>query len=155
MPWDVEALFLPDENDILLNDVTENLFHSVETELGVQNGTESTEPIQYPVQGLIMGAYGRMWIPFIVCKRNKRVNTIFLYDTGSPYTHITKSILETLGYVDNIPDNIVVNLHGININVYLSKNHFEHINLLGQDFMKLMGIDVSISYKDLSFEFNK
>lgn len=156
MPFEVETLLLPDENDILLNDVTENQFHSVETELGVCDGSVATAAdIKYPVNGLIMGAYCRMWIPLIISKRSNKINTIFLYDTGSPYSHLSKHILEKLGYVDHIPENIVVNIHGVNMNVYLSKNHFEHINLLGQDFMKLAGIDVAISYNELTFEFNK
>jgi len=154
MPLEVETL-LPDENDILLTDVTESQFHSVEIELNVQNGTETNKTHKYPVQGVIMGSYGRMWIPLIVCKRNKSFHTIFLYNTGSPYTHLSKFILEKIGYTDNIPESIVVNINGVNLTVYLSKNHFENINLLGQDFMKLAGIDVAISYNNLSFEFNK
>lgn len=154
MPLEVETLLLPDENDILLNDVTENQFHSVETELGVCDGSMSTCNIEYPVKGLIF-AHCRMWIPLIISKKNNTINAIFLYDTGSPYTHLSQHILEKLGYVDQIPDNVVVNIQGVNMNVYLSKNHFEHINLLGQDFMKLAGLDVDISYNDLTFEFNK
>lgn len=156
MPLEVETFLLPDENDILQNDVTENQFHSVETELGVSDGSHvMTRNIEYPIKGLIMGAYSRMWIPLIVSKRNNTINAVFLYDTGSPYTHLSQHILEKLGYVDHIPENVVVNIQGVNMNVYLSKNHFEHINLLGQDFMKLAGLDVAISYHDLTFEFNK
>ena len=151
MPLEVETLLLPDENDILLNDVTETQFHSVETELDVCDGSETTNNIQYPVRGIIMGAYSRMWIPLIISKKTSKINAIFLYDTGSPYTHLSQHILEKLGYSNYIPDNVVVNIQGVNMNVYLSKNHFEHINLLGQDFMKLAGLDVAISYNDLTF----
>lgn len=155
MPLEINTLLLPDENDILLTDVSKIQFHSVKMKLEVQNGTETNETHKYPIQGVIMGLYGRMWIPLIVAKRNKSFNTIFLYDTGSPYTHISKFIFEKIGYTDNIPESIMVNIHGVNLTVYLLKNHFEHINLLGQDFMKFSGLNVSISYNNLLFQFNK
>lgn len=101
MPLDVETLLLPEENDILLNDVS------------------------------------------------------VLYNTGSPYTHLSAETFEKLGYSNHIPENSVVNVQGININVYLSKNHFSHINLLGQDFSMCSRLKIMTSFEDFTFEFHR
>lgn len=155
MVLEIENLLLPDDNDILLTDVTETLFHSIEMDLGIKNGTRTTQHPEYPIVGMITGSYYRMWIPLIVRKRDVSVHAIFLYDTGSPFTHLSKEIMELLGYTHHTPDMTLVNIHGVNINVYLSKNHFQNINLLGQDFMTLCQLEVSTSYKELTFQFNK
>ena len=55
MPLQISTILLPDENDILLTDVSESQFHSVEMELEVQNGTETNESHKYPIQGVTMG----------------------------------------------------------------------------------------------------
>ena len=55
MPLEINTLLLPDENDILLTDVTESQIHSVKMELEVQNGTETNESHKYPIQGVTMG----------------------------------------------------------------------------------------------------
>lgn len=85
MVLEMKNLLLPEEHDILLTDVTENLFHSIENELGVKNGSPTTDIPSYPVSGIVAGSYHRMWVPLIVSKRNVSIQTIFLYDTGSPF----------------------------------------------------------------------
>lgn len=138
-----------------VNHQTHNTFRSVESELVFRNGSESIKVVKYPVSGVIMGLDSKMWIPLIVSKEKTQLNVIFVYDTCSPYTYLSKSILKKLGYVDFTPDNIIVNLHGVTMNVFLSTNHLQNINVLGQDFMKLSGLDVVISYRDLSFQLKK
>lgn len=74
MPLQISTILLPDENDILLTDVSESQFHSVEMELEVRNATETNETHMYPIQGATMGLYERMWIPLFVNKWNKSLS---------------------------------------------------------------------------------
>ena len=55
MPLQISTILLPDENDILLTDVSESQFHSVEMELEIRNATETNETHMYPIQGATMG----------------------------------------------------------------------------------------------------
>lgn len=152
MVLDVKHYILPDDNDILLNDVTETSMKSIEDQLDLKN--LPTIP-SFPVYGIIRGPCLRMWIPLVLKKRDITINAIFLYDTGSPYTHLSERTFELLGYKDNIPDDVVVNVHGFNMIVYVSRNHFSYINLLGQDFSMCSRLQINTSFDNLSFEFNR
>ena len=152
MPLEVRTLLLPEENDILLNDVSEVSLKCIEDELGSH---EPPEPPVYPVYGIIRGPCYRMWIRLVLKKKDIMMNAVFLYDTGSPYTHLSADTFEKLGYTHNIPDNTIVSVHGVNMNVYLSKNHFSYINLLGQDFSMCSRLKVLTSFEDFTFVFNR
>ncbi len=152
MPLEVETLLLPEENDILLNDVSEVSLKCIEDELGAHDPPEL--PV-YPVHGIIRGPCCRMWICLVLKKKDVMMNAVFLYDTGSPYTHLSADTLEQLGYRNHLPENSVVNVHGVNMNVYLSKNHFSHINLLGQDFSMCSRLKIMTSFEDFTFEFHR
>ena len=152
MPLDVKTLLLPEENDILLNDVSEVSLKCIEKELEVN---VPPGPPVYPVYGIIRGPCCRMWIRLVLKKKQILMNAVFLYDTGSPYTHLSAETFEKLGYSNHIPENSVVNVHGVNMNVYLSKNHFSHINLLGQDFSMCSRLKIMTSFEDFTFEFHR
>lgn len=78
------------------------------------------------------------------------VHAILINDTGSPYTNLSQNTFEKLGYRNNIPDNSIVNVHWINMNVYLSRNHLSHINVLGQDFSVCSRLRVQVSFEDFT-----
>lgn len=152
MPLQLDTLLLPDENDILLNDVTETSMKSIEDELDVHT---APRPPVFPVYGVIRGSCFRMWVCLVLQKKDIMINAVFLYDTGSPYTHLSQETFEKLGYKNHTPDSSVVNVHGSNMMVYVSKNHFSHINLLGQDFSMCSRLLIKTSFDDFSFELDR
>ena len=55
---------------------------------------------------------------------------------GSPKnTHLRPKLLLLLGFQENTPIETNVLIQGIAMTVYASSNHFEYVDLMGQDFM--------------------
>jgi len=57
---------------------------------------------------------------------------------------------EALGYTESIPGETIVTIQGRKKTVFCSTAHFENVDLLGQDFMLLLGITVTIDFLNAS-----
>lgn len=136
----------PQAYDVLILDITPADLTAIGDELGSIALSEATATPTFPVQGILFGIGQRMFVSLIVSKRRKSINVNFFYDTGSPNTYLRRETFAALGYEENIPTEMNVVIHGTALTVYLSSNHFENVDLLGQDFFTAIRGLVTIDY---------
>jgi hypothetical protein len=144
MPIDSPTYVVPDEQDLLLTDVTEaELFGNLGELLGVQYLTEAPRLTQSDVlKGVVFGQNKRLMIN-LLCKRKTScswVNIFFLIDTGSPYTYLAPNAINKLvGANNNICKTLHVLIHSESVCVecHLSPQdkHFKDVNVLGMEAM--------------------
>ena len=143
----------PKEYDVLLNDIDEEDLLRISEELGHGRlAPLSRATSSYPLRGILFGKNLRAFIPLPVSKRDKLVNVVFLYDTGSPFTYLRVDTMEALGFVDLVPSSTNVSINGVELTVNLSCGHFTNVDLIGQDFFRCCSLEVTISYKRLSIQ---
>ena len=121
--------------DILVSDISEADLSRIGEELGVVALSLAIADPIFPVNGIMYGSGVRVFIPLVVKKRGISINVNFLFDTGSPNTHLRQETLHALGFSESVPSEINAVIHGTSLTVYLSQNHYENVDLLGQDFM--------------------
>ena len=101
MPIDSPTFVPPNDQDLLLTDVTDAELCG---NIGELLGAEYLRSLPYlerePVlQGIVFGQNKRLMIN-LQCKRKAStdwVNVFFLVDTGSPYTYLAPSAIDRLG----------------------------------------------------------
>jgi hypothetical protein len=108
----------------------------------------------FPIRGILFGQGQRMFIPLIVSKREISISVNFLFDTGSPNTYLRPETLSALGFLENVPSETNVIIHGSSTTVYASSNHFENVDLLGQDYLRTIRGFITINYPMQSVEVN-
>lgn len=97
---------------------------------------------------ILKGTYERIVIPIIVAHKKKKIQTVCLVDTGSPYTYISAETLRALKLeVPSDDHEFTLNMHGLPMTVFRSVNSFEDINLCGQSFFAEHKLDFSINYR--------
>ena len=148
MPIDSPTYVIPDEQDLLLTDVTDaELFGNVGELLGIQYLSE--EPClntDMNLRGIIFGQNKRLMIS-LLCKRKSSTtwaNIFFLVDTGSPHTYLAPSAINKLaGAGNNICKTLNTLIHSetVCIECYLSPQdkHFKDVNVLGMEAMSKLG----------------
>lgn len=157
MPIDSPTYVAPDEQDLLLTDVTETeLCGEVGELLGVRYLSESPCLVQSDVlKGIVFGQNKRLMIN-MACKRKscvRWVNIFFLLDTGSPHTYLAPSAIDALsgGTSNNVCKtlNILVQSETVCIECHLSPQdkHFKDVNVLGMEAMSKLG------FATLNFDF--
>ena len=145
-----EAVILPNEYDVLISDITDSNLASIGNELEIRRLSTAEYIPQPQVRGIMFGSCCRIFLPLIVKKRSIAINVLFLYDTGSPSTYLREDTLRALGFAETTPTETNVELHGQTMTVYLSRGHFENVDLLGQDFMTRARGVVSINFMDMT-----
>lgn len=136
----------PNKYDVLILDITPEDLNQIGEELESLPLSETSASPTFPVRGILFGQSHRMFVPLIVSKRSRVINVNFLVDTGSPNTYLRAETLAALGYQENIPSETVVVIHGTAVTVYVSTNHFENVDLLGQDYLAAIRGLVTINY---------
>jgi hypothetical protein len=140
--------------DVLITDISETNLLNIGRELGTGRLSAAPEfqPNAYPIKGIIYGPTSRVFVPMIVGKRDININVPFLFDTGSPNTYLREDTMRALGFVDNIPTDTMVRINDITITAFLSRGHFENVDLIGQDCMVSLRAKVLLDYGDKTVE---
>ena len=164
MPIDSPTYFSPDEQDLLLTDVTDaELFGNVGELLGVQYLSEAPYLEDTLLKGIIFGQNKRLMIS-LLCKRKTSsvwTNIFFLVDTGSPHTYLAPSAINKLaGPGSNICKTLNLFIHSerICIECYLSPQdkHFKDVNVLGMEAMSKLGVSgLHIDFDTNEFQISK
>lgn len=136
----------PEAYDVLISDITPGDLTKIGEELESTALSETEAEPAFPVMGIVFGNGQRIFVPLIVAKRGKSINVNFLYDTGSPNSYLRRETLAALGFGENTPSETNVVIHGTALTVYISSNHFENVDLLGQDFFRAIRGLVTIDY---------
>lgn len=142
--------------DVLINDITDTDLMHIGDELGaVRLSTVRKETYDYPVTGLIYGPTLRVFVPLVVKKRHASIYVHFLFDTGSPNTYLREDTMRALGFTENVPSDTMVTINGVGITAYLSRGHFENVDLMGQDWMAFLRAKVALDYGLKTVEVHK
>ena len=140
-------------------DMTESDLHLMAELEGVGYlNVSSAEPV-FPVLGLIMGAHGRLMVNLLVRRRavpeHEYRNVVFMVDTGSPYTFLSRAAMTALvGPDKNVPSMMRLEIHGDQSLVcHLSPpdKHFAEINLLGMDWLEMKRMQLEVDWLQKSF----
>ena len=77
-----------------------------------------------------------------------------MLDTSSPFTYLSPSTSQALGFNDSVPESFQASVHGQSMTVYSSPqtSHFKDINLLGADFLSREQCQLGVDYKLLTAE---
>jgi hypothetical protein len=162
MPVDSPTFVPPNDQDLLLTDVTEaELFGNVGDLLGVRYLSETLHFAPSPIlKGIVFGQNKRLMIN-LLCKRKRTatrwIRVIFLVDTGSPYTYLAPNTIERL--TGTTSNNICKTLHVLVnsettcIECHLSPQdkHFKDVNVLGMEAMSKLGF----SKFEINFQANE
>lgn len=166
MPIDSPTYVAPNDQDLLLTDVTETeLYGSVGELLGVQYLSSAQHLTREPVvQGIVFGQNKRLMVN-LLCKRKSAaawVNTIFLVDTGSPYTYLAASAIDALtgNSANNICKTLNVLVHSESICVECHPSpqdkHFKDVNVLGMEAMAKLNFskfDIDFAANEFTIQF--
>ena len=155
---DAVKFLRPSDFDVLLNDIHESDLYLFAQMDGVSYLNVSTEAPVFPVEGMIMGGHRRFMVNLLVRLRRAPEfrNVVFMLDTGSPYTFLSRSAMEALvGPGVNVPAALKLEIHGAQAMVaYMSPpdKHFADINLLGVDFLEMKGAQIQTNWAQKTFQ---
>ena len=145
----------PDQQDMMLTDITSTVLHSEECTARIGWGKKylseaKSFPLEWPAAGFFYGINRRLMIS-LPCRvghegpgpnSNKVLNIFFLVDTGSPVSYLCLEATEALIDGDSTCDVEGALLVGVqNESVHMSfhlspsKSHFHDVNVLGMDFL--------------------
>ena len=121
--------------------------------LGAVNLSPACDPPVFPIDGTMYGQNVHIFVPLVVKFRQTSINVNFLFDTGSPVSYLRAETFENLGFGESIPSEVVANIHGFSIPEHLYHGHFESVNILGQDYLRRVGITATLDYDELKVTF--
>jgi hypothetical protein len=154
---DTVKFLKPSDFDVMLSDINETDLYLIGEMEGAQYLNVSTLQPVFPVEGMVMGMNKRYMVNLLARRKNTQHfrNVIFMVDTGSPYTFISKTTMEAVvGLDSNIPSIIKLEIQGENSMIcYLSPpdKHFADVNLLGMDFMEMRGAHLITDWHQKTF----
>lgn len=143
---------MPSQFDVLISDIKDADFPRIAADLGCARLTAAKDGDKLPVEGIVYGPNRRVFLPLTIRRKidSPPLNVLFLVDTGAPCTYLRQDTFEALGFKDYIPSSANVFIHGRKLPVALSHAHFDTVDLLGQDFLALMGLSLYIDYAELT-----
>ena len=154
---DTVKFLKPSDFDVLLNDINEaDLYLVGEMEGAYYLNVSTLQPV-FPVEGMVMGMNKRLMVNLLARRKNTQHfrNVIFVVDTGSPYTFISKSTMNAMvGPDSNVPSIIKLEIQGeTSMICYLSQpdKHFADVNLLGMDFLEMKGAHLLTDWSQKKF----
>jgi hypothetical protein len=145
---DIVKFLKPSEFDVVLNDINETDLYLIGEMEGTPYLNHSTSLPVFPVEGMVMGMNRRYMVNLLARRKNTQhfKNIVFMVDTGSPFTFISKTAMEAMvGSKENIPSLIKLEIQGeVSMLCYLSPpdKHFADVNLLGMDFLEMNGAHI-------------
>ena len=154
---DTVKFLKPSDFDVLLNDINETDLHLIAEMEGAPYLNVSTLQPVFPVEGMVMGMNKRYMVNLLARRKNTVhfKNVVFMVDTGSPYTFISKAAMEAMVGPDaNVPSIIKLDIQGEHSMVcYLSPpdKHFADVNLLGMDFLEMKGAHLITDWPQKTF----
>ena len=130
-------------SDLLITDVTEKLlYEKIAQKLGVVYLADTKNLYSEEVSGILFGRNERLMISLILDIKQKRKDVIFLLDTASPFTYISRNVLDRMGYEahgQNIVGKINGREHTLQISPKLQNNtgsNLHDLNILGMAFLR-------------------
>ena len=162
---DPPGYIAPDQQDLLLTDITTKILRSDDMTLRVGHGIIKylSHAEAFPggltmAQRSLFGINSRLMINFVCQRLSSKaapfVNVFFLVDTGSPVSYLCPEAMTALigRSGTNIPSLMMVRLHGPELGefeMHLSPQgtaeepgRFHDVNVLGMDILKLFSLEL-------------
>jgi len=153
MPLNPEDYIFPENYHNDLSDISNiRCYKDLENHLGVVNLSKITQKCVLPIDGIFYGPNSRIFIPLVLNKNGICVHVIFLLDTTSPYTYISRLTFEALGMTVTKCTNI--NINGIITPVYCFPQDI-NVNILGQHYLEHAKLNLHINYTERSVKISK
>ena len=124
--------------DIMLGDIPGiDVEKKIAPALGIIHlGESSKKPEEYDdISGTVYGDGLRCFAPMVLDNGEKKIDAVFLVDTGAPQTFISEKTLRAMNWSYEIDNHVLLKINGVELLVQKSKNHFAEINVLGMDFL--------------------
>ncbi len=158
-PRDLPGQIAPNRWDIMLLDLNHTLLvEEVAADLDVEYLGRTLEVVHLPVVGTIYGYNNRLMVNFNCRRKSVKhyswYNVIFLCDTGSPFSFLSKQTMSKLAGRDNPLQHMIVDIGDISLGFYLAQptSHFAGVNVLGMDFLLRTDASILIHKASNSFE---
>jgi hypothetical protein len=162
---DPSGYIAPDQQDMMLIDITSTILHSKECAASIGRGNEylceaKSFPLEWPATGVVYG-YNKRLMFSLPCRRrgpdpnNKVLNIFFLVDTGSPMSYLCLEAMKALigDPTRSVPAQLFVAVQNESFCMpfYMSPlgtkevpGHFHDANVLGMDFLQRAGLCMTV-----------
>jgi hypothetical protein len=155
----------PDQQDMMLTDITSEILHSNKCTVSIGQGKEylseaDSFPQAWPASGVIYGYNKRLMIS-LACRRGRPdrgyevLNVLFLVDTGSPCSYVSQETMTAL--IGNprcsVPEQLclVVRDESFQMVFHMSPlgtkevpGKFHDVIVLGMDFLQLANLSLTV-----------
>lgn len=145
----MDVQYVPTEFDVLLPDVhSKDLHENISNILNIKYlETAESDDVKEAV-GIVHGWHNRVFVSTVMKKGDRLRHVHFLVDTGSPFTYICNEVLQSLGVEVSHPHTpVTVHINGMPTIILQSHGHFDDVNLLGTNFMKLHGCVLTANFE--------
>lgn len=139
--------------DVLITDVKESDLQGIGAILGKPNLSTAVCDHYTSVTGIMYGWQNRVFISLPVRKLDVVLNVLFLFDTGSQGIHLCHSTFAALGYKENVPSTGAFYVNGFLSQASLSRDHYQDVNILGQEYMRECRATLHLDYDKLKARF--
>ena len=147
----------PTQYNVFLSDVSHNdLVGNISERLATTYLAPGEDVSQEPIKGILYGTNARPMVNLVVSspRFKKKLNVIFLVDTGSPSLYVCETAMKALGFTDNIPGTFDILFRNITHTAVVSPTtvdgkdgHYKDINLIGATFLTKMRAEVILDYR--------
>ncbi|CAB4413447.1 unnamed protein product [Rhizophagus irregularis] len=137
--------------DHLLVDIhSKDLHEQISKRLKIQYLSDSSPSEFKEAKGIFFGPYFRIIVSLPVQIKQKRKNVHFIVNTGSPKTYICKEVYESFGLTtsDSTVHSILLNNIFTIIHLPPSDSHFNDINILGTEYLKIAHANLTIDFEN-------
>ena len=148
MPMDADYVrhISPKAFDVMLTDIHESDIAMICEMLGKELASEADCLHVNPVECIMYGEHCRVFCMLPVVKSSNAIWVPFLYDTGAPFTYISRDVFAALGIQNPHDDRAFVTLNGERMVANVSHD----VCVLGQDYMRKVLAKASLDYPDMS-----
>lgn len=145
--------FVPRSHKLNLMDIRKkHLMGEIAAKLGVSYLSDSNKPKLEEVSGIIWGDNKRIFVSLAVEIAKKKKEVIFLVNSGSPHTYISRDVLEAMCFeckTEEVIGNVNGHQHILTIsdpNTAENEIDFGEVNILGGNFLTLAGAVLNVNY---------
>jgi hypothetical protein len=139
--------------DVLITDVKESDLQDIGAVLDKPNLSTAVRDHYTSVTGIMYGWQNRIFISLPVRKLDVVLDVLFLFDTGSQGIHLCHNTFAALGYKENVPSTGAFYVNGFLSQASLSRDHYQDVNILGQEYMRECRATLHLDYNKLEARF--
>ncbi|RGB34761.1 hypothetical protein C1646_668254 [Rhizophagus diaphanus] len=142
------------ENALLTDINLKDIHKEIPKLLKIKYLLDSSKEFNNNINGIIYGLHHRLFCATSVKYKDKMKIVIFLVDTGSVTTFISRKVLDAFGIYLSPNCSMEVQINGIKTTIMASHSNVKEISLLGMGFMITASVNLYIFSDNRSFCLN-